>query len=110
MDVAVVIVHVWLCSSLSKRYSQIFPPIFVLGENYRRREETVVCAQTEWNLSEADKRLESLLVVRIFDGREMIVGPASTDGSEDEREFCEGRKSYGEGDWKIAVKSFGTTN
>ena len=89
---------------------EIFPPLVVLEEDYGLREETVVGGQTEWNLLEVYKRLGSLLVVRIFDDREAIVGPASIDGIEDARECREGRKSYGEDGWKIAGKKFGTTN
>ena len=50
---------------------EIFPPLFVLEEDYGLCEETVAGGQTEWNLLEIYKRLGSLqVVVRIFDDRE----------------------------------------
>ena len=55
---------------------------------------------------EVDESSDSVSAVGIIDGGEPIVGPASVDGGEGERERGEGRRSNSEGDWCMVVRKW----
>ena len=59
----------------------------------------------QWCLLEVDESLGSGPAIRVIDGREATVNPASVYGRESERERCESWRTDSEGDWCMTVRN-----